>query len=66
MQLTFDPVKQGIIEELIFDGHLLTVVEHLQEKVGACSREELFYVLCLVLADTLEAAEGLLVLDTTT
>jgi hypothetical protein len=43
--------QEGVVEELIFNRHLLAVVEHLKEEAGSCRREELFDVLNLVLAD---------------
>jgi hypothetical protein len=66
MHLRLNPVEESIIEELIFHGHFLTVVKHLEQEVRACSREELLDVLGLVLAHALETPEGLLVLDATT
>ena len=63
MQLGIDPIQQGIVEELIFHCHFLTVVKHLEQEVGACRGEQFLYVLRLVLADALEAAEGLFVLN---
>ena len=50
-QVLLNTSQEGIIEELIFNRHLLAVVEHLKEEAGSSRREELFNVLYLVLAD---------------
>ena len=66
VQLCLYPVEQCIVEELVFDRDLLAIVEHLQEEAGACVGKQLLDMLGLVLADALQTAEGLLVLDATT